>query len=134
MDEYHQFAKRNNLSMLNDTELSEALDIANAEHDLGAAACTFRNEIKKVLRIEKDKQLLSKGTWVRTLEEFLIKLYPLARLSLRVTGALAQVTSILLILKSDNKGSQFHAYERSCRHIRNNFTGSSLHFNCGNFD
>jgi len=119
---------------MNGARLSEALQVADAEHNLRAAARIFRNEIENVLRIEEDKQQLSKGSWVRNVGEFLAKLYPLARLSLQVTGALAQVTSNFLNIYPDNKGSKFHTCERRCRYAANNFAGSSLYRLCRNSD
>jgi hypothetical protein len=77
---------------LNRDDLGCAMQAACVVGDLRASAATFEKEIQKIMQI---KVQLKNGNWSERFTSFLGKLYPLARLSLGLTSAIAGVLSNL---------------------------------------
>jgi hypothetical protein len=89
---YRQFAEKNPHYLLieDEEDFYGAFSNSQAEVDIRKAAQTFGNRISTVLR-KVDKKTEVK--WTTRLGDFLIKLYPLARLSLAMAGGIAEVIS-----------------------------------------
>ena len=80
------------------TRIEDAIDLAiqkaKSEKEIKRSAKIFGEEIARVTRIAGDKRVASEMTWRGRVGSFVTKLYPLARLSLRLTGSIAEVLSI----------------------------------------
>jgi hypothetical protein len=87
---YGDFAKKNRLYLVQ-TEVDAALNKVKDERDFKQSALIFGNEITSVLEVTAKKQKLSHAKWTGTLGSYLIALYPIAKLSLNIAGAAAQV-------------------------------------------
>jgi hypothetical protein len=73
------------------TEVDEALNKVKDERDFKQSAVIFGKEITSVLEVSAKKQKLSKTKWTGKLGSYVIALYPIAKLSLNLAGAAAQV-------------------------------------------
>jgi hypothetical protein len=74
-------------------DVHRALQNAALEEDLVRAAALFANQIKATMAATETKKHFRKSHkhWLHTFERFLARLYPVARFSSRLTGALAEV-------------------------------------------
>ena len=81
-------------------DLSEWIDIVTfkrrsrrreKEQDINRSASIFETEISAAFRVMGKNQDLSKSKWVGKLSGFMTKVYPIARLSLRLTSAIVDV-------------------------------------------
>lgn len=86
-------AKHELVSIVDDVQI--AVERAGADNDIQRSAQLFEIEISTTMQVWQRKQELANSTWIGKLGKFLTKLYPLARLSLLLTGAIAEVNSRL---------------------------------------
>jgi hypothetical protein len=90
---YQTFAKNHNLPLTNDEGL-RAL-ISNADKvAVRESAVFFAAEASNVLRITLDKKEAADSKLIGIVSNFLSKLYPLARFSLRLASHIAEVLPI----------------------------------------
>jgi hypothetical protein len=75
--------------------LYQALENAGKENDIIQSAEIFATEISAIMGVRERKYGASQSKWTGKFVNFLIKLYPVAKLSLRLTSALADVSSDL---------------------------------------
>jgi hypothetical protein len=88
---YVQFAKANSQYILVDDELESLLpDIATVP-DVKEIAKIFEQNVTKTIRINERKRVLTKSHWPKQVAHFLSKLYPIAKLSCSLMGAVAEV-------------------------------------------
>jgi hypothetical protein len=88
---YVQFAKANSEYILIDDELENVLpDIATIT-DVKQIAKIFEQNVTKTIRINARKKLLTETHWPAQVTHFLSKLYPIAKLSCNLMGAVAEV-------------------------------------------
>jgi len=71
-----------------------AIQKADAGNDIKQSAKIFGDEILRVSRITGDKLETSKAKWTGKVGTFITKLYPVAKLSLKLTSAIAKVFSM----------------------------------------
>ena len=76
-------------------ELTDAIKTADAEIDLRASAQSFQEKVTTVIGRIDERQEIRNAKWTGILSNFLIKFYPLARFSLQLTSAVAQVSTYL---------------------------------------
>jgi hypothetical protein len=69
------------------------LNKTKEEKDFKRSAQIFGNEITSVLEVTAKKQKLSQSKWTGKLGVFLITLYPIAKISLGIAGAAAEVAA-----------------------------------------
>lgn len=95
---YRTFAKDHKYIRIED-KLHSAIRKAALEEDIAQSANIFADQIRATLAVAEIKEDLRKPSkgWNYTLYKFLARLYPVARFSLRLTGAFAEVT-ILTVL------------------------------------
>lgn len=74
-------------------ELTDAIKTADAEISLRDSAQSFQEKVTKVIGRINERQEIRNAKWTGTLSNFLIKFYPLARFSLQLTSAVAQVST-----------------------------------------
>lgn len=89
------FSLKNKQFVLIDAELEIAFGAAQGQENIQRASTAFSNCIWNVLRTVEEKRKLAKGKWTTKLGKALSKLYPIARLSLGVTAAVADVYLLL---------------------------------------
>ena len=88
---YVQFSKANREYILIDDELENVLrDIAAV--DVKDIAKTFERNVTRTMRITERKKLLTENHWPTQVGHFLTKLYPVAKLSCSLMGAVAEVS------------------------------------------
>jgi len=90
-EHYDVFVRKNDLVILDAASFSEAIENADNLHNVQDSSQYFKTEIIKVLDISLAKQTISNGKWLGVIGNFLTKLYPFARLSLRLTSSIAEV-------------------------------------------
>jgi hypothetical protein len=88
---YQQFAKKNSDFVRTEEELNGAFEKAGKVQNINHSAVLFQVEVSAVLKLLERKRQLSASKWTGRLDNFLTKLYPLARLALGQMGAIAQV-------------------------------------------
>ena len=88
---YEQFAVTHSLVLTSDTDMLAALQMVETERDVRFAAQIFRKEIRRVLEKAVEKHDRSNKNWTGLVANFLAKLYPFVKLSLRLTSAIAEV-------------------------------------------
>lgn len=86
---YRDFAKKKRLHLVQ-TEVDTALNKAKTVADFKGSAYIFGTEITSVLELTK-KQRASNSKWASKLGVFLTTLYPIAKLSLGLAVAAADV-------------------------------------------
>ena len=92
-ENYSLFAQKNKQYCKVQGDIQQALDIAGKEKDIKRSAQIFSAEITSTMGAIEKKQELSKSQWTGKFANFVIKLYPVARLSLQLTSAIAGVCS-----------------------------------------
>jgi hypothetical protein len=118
---YLLFAEENKEFIIIETGVDSAIQKAEAEEDVRKSAHVFGREITNVMRLFEQKESLSKGKWTSRVGDFLTKLYPVARLSLQLTGVIAEVLSPHWVVL--RIGRKFYAIERRSRWIRSDIAG-----------
>ena len=90
---YEQFLKKNQRFVTVDRykHVEKAIEKAGKEQDINRSVKIFETEISGALRVMGRNQDLSKSKWVGKLGSFMTTVYPVARLSLRLTSAIADV-------------------------------------------
>jgi hypothetical protein len=88
---YECFAAKHRLFLATEADVVHAIRTADRQQDIRSAARLFGEEIANVLRITQEKKRLVDTKWTGRLTNFLTKFYPLARLSLSLTSAIAEV-------------------------------------------
>ena len=90
---YEQFSKKNQRFIRVDRykDVEKAIEKAGKEQDINRSAKIFETEISGALRVLGRNQDLTKSRWVGKLGRFMTTVYPVARLSLLLTGAIANV-------------------------------------------
>jgi len=97
-EHYMQFAKKNSRFLRVDHDVHQAIEKAGGERDIKSSAAIFGKEISATLRATEKKRDLSNSKWVGKLGSFITKLYPVARLSLALAGAAADVPPSQILL------------------------------------
>jgi hypothetical protein len=92
--QYLRFLEKNRKYTQIEDNIDLALQKADSEKEIKRSAKIFGEEIARVTRITGDKRVASEMTWRGRVGSFVTKLYPLARLSLRLTSSIAEVLSI----------------------------------------
>jgi hypothetical protein len=88
---YRRFVEKNEKFITIEDQVNEVIQIAEAENDTRLSAHIFRKGINSTLSLSGRKRQMSKDKWITKVCEFVTKLYPIARLSLRLTSAIADV-------------------------------------------
>jgi intracellular sulfur oxidation DsrE/DsrF family protein len=91
-ENYERFAIKYHLSLTDNELVRSAIQNADNVIEIRDSARIFTKEISNVLRITKEKQKTSDAKWTGIVCNFMSKLYPLTRLSLRLTSAIAEVS------------------------------------------
>lgn len=91
---YNQFnLKQHSTHELNVDHFRFAFNAAQVERDISISSRIFENEITDIIRRMERKSGIKNTKWTATMAKFITKLYPLARFSLRLTSAIADVIS-----------------------------------------
>jgi hypothetical protein len=90
-ENYERFAKKYKLPLTDNDGFRQAIQEADKLTDIRVSARFFGTKISNVLQITQDKKKASDAKWTGVVSNFLSKFYPLARLSLRLVGTLADV-------------------------------------------
>jgi len=85
------FAKKNRKFVRVKDDVHTAIRTAAREQDIKRAALIFVHEISSAIHTIEKRQEASRSKWTGKLGTFIAKLYPVARLSLRLTSAVAEV-------------------------------------------
>jgi hypothetical protein len=93
-DHYMDFVKTNNQYLRVDEDVCKAIAKAGKEKDIKRSAELFGKEIKSAIQVRERERDLSKTRWLGRLGNFMSKVYPVARLSLRLTSAVADVATL----------------------------------------
>ena len=88
---YVQFSKANREYILIDDELENVLPDIAAVY-VKDIAKTFERNVTRTMRITERKKLLTENHWPTQVGHFLTKLYPVAKLSCSLMGAVAEVS------------------------------------------
>jgi hypothetical protein len=88
---YRKFVGNHKNFMIGEDEFDSAANRAQREDNMNKSAEVFRTEILKILEVHKQKEQAKEKKVVSKVGNFLIKLYPIAKLSLEVIGALGEV-------------------------------------------
>jgi hypothetical protein len=75
------------------TDLLRAVGKADSEKDMKQSAIIFGSEIRSILEVMEKKDRSQQTQFTGKVGNFLIKLYPVTRLALRLTSAIAEVVS-----------------------------------------
>jgi len=90
-EHYELLAKRNEKMVRIDEAAQTAILEATKNADIQSAATFFGSQISAAIRARTMRQETPDSVWSNKLCKFLTKLYPVARLSLGLTSALAEV-------------------------------------------
>lgn len=90
---YEEFSEKNQRFIRIDRyhDVQKAMEKAGKEQDIRRSARIFETEISATLQVTRKKQDFSNSKWVGKLINFMTNVYPVARLSLGLTSAIAQV-------------------------------------------
>lgn len=91
---YSQFLSKHKQFIKPEEEVQCAIRHAKLEDNIWDSAKTFENELKHVIQVKSRKEGLSKTKWRSRLGHFITALFPVARVSLQFTGAIAEVLSL----------------------------------------
>jgi hypothetical protein len=94
-EHYDDFVRTNDFVILDAASFSEVIENADNLVNVQDSARYFGKEITKVLGISLEKGKSSDGKWLNVIGNFLTKLYPFTRLSLRLTSSIAEVDFLL---------------------------------------
>jgi len=95
---YTGFGKKNPLYLQVDDDVCEAIEKAGRENNIKRSAELFGKEISSTIQVTDKKNDLSRAKWHGKLAIFMSKVYPVARLSLRLTSTAAEVLSLSSVL------------------------------------
>jgi hypothetical protein len=109
---YEKFASKTGLMLTADNPVRTATQEADKLSNIRESAHFFAKEIHSVLQFTEGKKKVSDAKWTGIASNFLSKFYPLARLSLRLTSAVADVRSLRFI-STDVPGSHVSASKGS---------------------
>lgn len=90
-EHYGKFAERNKQYVTDQNSVQKAIEKAELEADFQSSAKVFGKEISRTVGVIDKRQKLSENKWRRKVSSFLIKFYPVARFSLRLTSAASEV-------------------------------------------
>lgn len=107
-EHYRTFAKGHKYIRIED-KLHSAIQNAALEEDIAQSANIFADQIRATLAVAEIKEDFRKSStgWNHTLYKFLARLYPVARFSLRLTGAFAEVTILTVSTGFNHQGATF---------------------------
>jgi hypothetical protein len=109
--------------------LENAFRKPNNDAEIKHTAKVFGENILTTIQTFERKKSITEGKWTNRVGYFLTKLFPVATLACGLTGAIAEVYSLLTPLTS---GGIIHAFERSSFWSRHNSAGisdcSSTHY------
>jgi hypothetical protein len=88
---YVKFAKANSEYILIDDELENAIPDIATVGDVKQIAKLFEQNVTKTIRINERKKLLRESHWLTQVGHFFSKLYPVAKLSCSLMGAVVEV-------------------------------------------
>lgn len=88
---YTALASKNQQFIGVESDVQEAIKIAQKKEDIKESAQIFSAQIFAIMRNTEQKQQLSSAKWTGKLGTFLSKLYPVANVALRLTGSIAEV-------------------------------------------
>jgi hypothetical protein len=89
---YTSFASRNQFLVSVEPEVHKALQTAAKQNNFKHSVDIFKREIAATLQAKREHQAVSQTKWRQRLTDFMVKLYPILRLSLGLTSAVADVT------------------------------------------
>lgn len=92
---YELFMAVNSKFVLIDDDFRGAFQKAEAGGNVRQSAEIFRHTVWATVRTVENKQKYVQQKWIAKVGNFLTKLYPIAKLSLGLAGAIAEVSSIL---------------------------------------
>lgn len=95
---YRGFGKKNQQYLQIEDDVYEAIEKAGKEKDIKQSAKLFGKEISSIIQVVDKKKDLSRARWPGKLAIFMSKVYPVARLSLRLTSTVADVLSLSMML------------------------------------
>ena len=95
-EHYTRYAEKNRKFIRIEDQVDHAIQKARAEENIKRSAEIFGAEIAAVMRVTDEKQKRSKEMWKGRVGSFLTKVYPVVRLSLQLTSAIAEVSSLQL--------------------------------------
>jgi hypothetical protein len=95
---YVQFSKANSEYILIDDELENVIPDIATVGDVKQLAKIFERNVTKTIRINERKKHLTESHWPTQVGHFLTKLYPVAKLSCSLMGAVAEVVYCVLQL------------------------------------
>jgi hypothetical protein len=88
---YVRFSKANSEYILIDDELENVMPDIATVGDLKQIAQTFHQNVTKTIRIKERKKSVTESHWLNQVGHFLTKLYPVAKLSCSLMGAVVEV-------------------------------------------
>lgn len=94
---YVQFSKANSEYILIDDELENVIPDIATVGDVKQIAKLFEQNVMKTIRINERKKLLTESHWPTQVGHFLSKLYPVAKLSCSLMGAIAEVIDCMVV-------------------------------------
>jgi hypothetical protein len=108
-EHYRSFAKDHCQYIRIEDGIHSAIQNAALEEDIAQSANIFADQIRATLLVTEMKEDIRKSTkgWNRTLCKFLSRLYPVARFSLRLTGAFAEVAILIVSVGFNHQGAAF---------------------------
>ena len=80
------------LAMIEDEDITSALQAANDQINIRDSARSFESQISIAMVAIKGKQKIHDARWTGRLSNFLAKLYPLAQTALQLTSGVADVS------------------------------------------
>jgi hypothetical protein len=93
---YEQFVKYNQDFVLPADNFQTAFEDAERETDFRCAARTFKDGIRSVLTVIENKHKSKESKWTSIIGNFIVKLYPIAKLSLGFASAIGEVRSFVV--------------------------------------
>jgi len=104
-EHYRTYAEDHRQYIRIEDDFHSAIQNAALEEDIALSAEIFADQIRTTLAVTEMKEDFRKSTngWSRTLCKFLGRLYPVARFSLRLSGAFAEVPTSIACVKLINR-------------------------------
>lgn len=93
-ERYVGFVKKNQQYLKVDDDVYKSIEKAGKDQDIRRSAALFGKEISSAVQVRNKKTDLSKARWLGKLSNFMSEVYPVARLSLRLTSTVADVASL----------------------------------------
>jgi hypothetical protein len=105
---YNKFLSKHKQYVRVDKEIQHALEYAEGESDIYHSASVFKECIENVLELKSRKEERSRSTWHSKVGRFLTALYPVAKISVGIISAAADVCAPFNCLISNDQGSGFY--------------------------